>query len=94
VRDWADTATGCAADTRALAVLAASQRMKNTPPAVVEASKTIGAVLEDLETRTGSEVKDIALEDVVDTDPDTGQPVVQKAVEITLNPHPAKRWSR
>lgn len=65
-----------------------------TPPAVAEAEKAIGAVLEKLETKTGGDVKDIALEDMVDIDPETGQPAVQKAVEITMEQKPAKRWSR
>ncbi len=64
-----------------------------TPPAVAEAQKAIGAVLEQLEHRTGGEVKDIALEDMVDTDPRTGRPVVQKTVEITLDEKPRRRWS-
>jgi hypothetical protein len=63
------------------------------PPAVADAQKAIGAVLEELEHRTGGEVKDIALEDMVDTDPQTGRPVVQKSVEITLDEKPRKRWS-
>jgi hypothetical protein len=63
------------------------------PPAIAEAQKAIGAVLERLEDKTGGEVKDIALEDMVDIDPRTGRPVVQKAVEITLEEKPRKRWS-
>ena len=68
--------------------------MTTTPPAVAQAEKAIGAVLEDLENKTGGEVKDLALEDMVDIDPSTGQPTVQKAVEITLEQKPSKRWSR
>lgn len=68
--------------------------MTNKPPAVIEAQKAIGAVLDDLETKTSSDVRDIGLEDVVDTDPRTGAPVVQKAVEIKLQPRPSKRWAR
>ncbi|MCS4509196.1 hypothetical protein [Xylophilus ampelinus] len=68
--------------------------MTTTPPAVAQAEKAIGAVLEALENKTGGEVKDLALEDMVDIDPQTGQPAVQKAVEITLEHKVAKRWSR
>lgn len=67
--------------------------MSPKQPAVIEAQKAIGAVLEDLEAKTASEVRDIALEDVVDTDPRTGAPVVQKAVEIKIQPRPSKRWA-
>ena len=68
--------------------------MTNKSPAVVEAQRAIGAVLDDLETKTASDVRKIGLEDVVDTDPRTGAPVVQKAVEITLQPRPSKTWAR
>ncbi|QHI97121.1 hypothetical protein GT347_03455 [Xylophilus rhododendri] len=64
-----------------------------TTPAVIEAQKTIGTVLEQLEASTGAEVQDIGLEDMVDTDPRTGSPVVQKSVEIKLQPRKAKRWA-
>lgn len=67
--------------------------MTNIKPAIVDAQKEIGAVLEKLENNTGGEVRGIALEDMVDTDPKTGAPVVQKAVEITLTPRPTKKWS-
>lgn len=67
--------------------------MSPKQPAVIEAQKAIGAVLEDLEAKTASEVRDIGLEDVVDTDPRTGAPVVQKAVEIKIQPRPSKRWA-
>jgi hypothetical protein len=62
-------------------------------PAIVEAQKAVGAVLEALEAKTGGDVKDIALEDMVDTDPRTGAPVVQKAVEIKLQERPRKKWA-
>ena len=68
--------------------------MTDIKPAIVEAQKEIGAVLEDLEAKTNSEVKKIALEDLVDTDPQTGQPVVQKGVEITVNTRTTRKWSR
>ena len=67
--------------------------MTDTKPAVIEAQKAIGAVLENLENKTGTEVRDIGLEDMVDIDPRTGSPVVQKAVEIKLQPKPTKRWA-
>ena len=66
----------------------------STPPAIEQAKKTIGAVLEDLEVKTGAEVKDLALEDMVDIDPQTGQPAVQKVVEITLEQKAERRWAR
>ena len=72
--------------------------MKSTSPpskpAVDKAEKEIGAVLENLEEDTGGDVKDIGLEDVVDTDPATGQPVIEKAVEINLQDKPPRRWSK
>ena len=61
---------------------------------VQEAEKKVGAVLEQLEETTQSDVKRIALEDVVDTNPHTGKPEVQKAVDITVAPRPTKSWSR
>ena len=61
---------------------------------VQEAEKKVGAVLEELEETTQSDVKRIALEDVVDTNPNTGKPEVQKAVDITVAPRPTKSWSR
>lgn len=64
----------------------------NKPP-VNDAEKAVGAVLENLERKTGGEVTDISLEDVVDTDPDTGAPVVEKAVEIKLRDKPKRKWS-
>jgi len=67
--------------------------MSPKQPAIVEAQKAIGTVLEQLEAKTGGEVRDIGLEDMVDIDPRTGAPVVQKAVEITLQPRPAKKWA-
>lgn len=67
--------------------------MTNNRQAVIEAQKAVGAVLEELETKTGGDVKDIGLEDMVDTDARTGAPVVQKAVEIKLQERPSKKWS-
>ena len=59
-----------------------------------EAEKKVGAVLEDLEQDTGGEVKDIDLEQMVDTDPATGRPVIEKAVEIDLEHRQPRKWSR
>lgn len=67
--------------------------MKNAQHDVTDAEKAVGHVLEKLETATGGEVKGIGLEDMVDTDPETGAPVVKKTVEIKLTQRPAKRWS-
>jgi hypothetical protein len=61
---------------------------------VDKAEKEIGAVLENLEEDTGGDVKDIGLEDVVDTDPATGRPVIEKAVEVNLQDKPPRRWSK
>jgi len=62
--------------------------------AVEKAEKEVGAVLEDLEEDTQSEVKNIALEDVVEIDRDSGRPSVQKAVDITVTPKRERKWSR
>jgi len=43
---------------------------------------------------TRSDVKDIALEDVVDSDPHTGHPLFLKRVDITDLPRPVRNWSR
>jgi len=67
--------------------------MKRDSPKVEQAEKEVGAVLEKLETQTGDDVKDIGLEDMVDTDPHTGAPVVKKAVDIKVVSKPTKRWS-
>lgn len=68
--------------------------MTQPNPDVAEAQKQIGQVLEKLEGETGGEVKGIGLEEVVDTDPHTGRPVIKKAVDIKLLERPAKRWAR
>ena len=59
-----------------------------------KAEKKVAAVLEDLEDHTKSEVKKIQLEDVVDTDKETGKPSLQKAVDITVTPKADRKWSR
>ncbi len=61
---------------------------------VDEAEKKVSAVLETLEDDTDSEVERIALEDLVDTNPKTGQPEVLKAVDITMKSRPQRNWSR
>ncbi len=61
---------------------------------VNEAERRIGSVLVELETRTASDVKGISLEELVDTDPDTGRSAVHKGVEITMTPRPQRRWVR
>lgn len=67
---------------------------KTAPPPtpVEEAERKVGAILEELEEATDSEVKKIALEDVVDTDPTSGRPAVHQAVDITVQPRPQRRW--
>lgn len=70
--------------------------MTNSPPSsarIDEAEKVVGTVLESLEEKTGGEVRKIALEDMVDTDAQTGKPVIKKAVEIELKEKPPSRWS-
>jgi len=67
--------------------------MKRDTPQVEQAEKEVGAVLEKLESETGGDVKDIGLEDMVDTDARTGAPVVKRAVDIKIAQKPVKRWS-
>ncbi len=73
-------------------------------PAVDEAERKVAGVLHDLEQHTEGEVKAIDLEDLVergagslcalvDTD-HAGQPVVKKAVDITLQRNSKKDWAR
>ncbi len=62
--------------------------------AVESAEKTVAGVLDDLEDATGSEVKKIALEDVVDVNERTGRPEVRKAVDIQVQSRPERKWSR
>lgn len=62
-------------------------------PEVDRVEKKIGADLAELERVTGGEVKDIHLEDMVDTD-EAGRPVVEKAVDVDLQQRPARRWSK
>lgn len=66
----------------------------NKPTAVAQAEKKVAAVLDDLEQTTESEVQKLKLEDVVASDTVTGRPLVQKAVEITVQPRPHRQWAR
>lgn len=70
--------------------------MLKPPPAhkekIDQAKRKIGAVLDDLEQRTTSEVTDVDLEQVIDDDPKTGLPTVQDAVDIDVQPKPQRRW--
>ncbi len=59
---------------------------------VQEAERKVSAILADLEETTNSEVKDIDLEAVVDTDPASGRPAVHQAVEITVQPRERRKW--
>ena len=57
------------------------------------AERRMGSVLEGLEADTGGRVRDIELEDVVDTD-QHGRPVLKKKVEIAMEPRQVRHWSR
>src|SRR3989344_3856567 len=59
---------------------------------VAEAERKVSAILADLEETTHSEVKDIALEDVVETDAASGQPAVHQSVDITVQPRAQRQW--
>ena len=59
---------------------------------VEEAERKVSAVLEELEESLQADVKKIALEDVVDTDPASGRPAVHQAVDITVAPRAQRRW--
>ncbi len=61
---------------------------------VDEAERKVGAILDELEAKTNSTVKDIGLDDIVDTDRGTGQPVVHQTVDITVQPRPQRKWLR
>ncbi|KQP35464.1 hypothetical protein [Pseudorhodoferax sp. Leaf274] len=62
-------------------------------PEVDEAERKVGGLLGDLEESTDSEVKDVDVHEVVDTDAQ-GNPVVKKAVDITVEHRPKKGWAR
>ena len=72
-----------------------SIRNKQREPAEVgEAERKLGGVLHELEERTGVDVQDVELQEVVDTDA-SGAPVVRKAVDIQVARRPLKKgWSR
>ncbi|GKT20510.1 hypothetical protein [Acidovorax sp. SUPP3334] len=61
---------------------------------VDDAERRVGAVLEQLEEQTNSEVEKIALEDVVDTNEETGRPEVRKAVDIRVKPKVQRKWTK
>lgn len=68
-------------------------RITPLPKAEVdEAERKVSAILQDLEEDTNSDVKDIDLEDVVETDPASGQPAVHQTVDITVQPRPQRKW--
>jgi len=70
------------------------QQESQEKKAVEAAEKAVAGVLGDLEDATRSEVKKIALEDVVDVDERTGRPEVRKAVDIQVQAKPERKWSR
>ncbi|MBU0749528.1 MAG: hypothetical protein KKB95_12310 [Gammaproteobacteria bacterium] len=57
-----------------------------------EAERKVGAILDELEDDTHSDVKDIDLEDVIETDKDSGKPALHQAVEITVQPRAQRKW--
>ncbi|CAN7545633.1 hypothetical protein LJR129_003881 [Acidovorax sp. LjRoot129] len=59
---------------------------------IEEAERKVSAILEDLEQNTDADVKDIDLEDVVETDPSNGRPAVHQAVDITVQPRAKRKW--
>lgn len=59
---------------------------------VEDAERRVSAILEDLEEATNSEVKNIALEDVVETDTASGKPAVHQTVDITVQPRAQRKW--
>ena len=61
---------------------------------VDEAERKVSAILAELEEATHSEVKDIDLQDVVETDATSGHPAVHQSVEITVQPRAQRRWLR
>lgn len=61
-------------------------------PEVEQAERKIGAILGELEDQTNSDVKSIALEDVVETDRESGNPAVHQAVDIRVQPRAQRKW--
>lgn len=69
------------------------QKSTPVPKAQIDqAERKIGAVLEDLEQQTSSEVKDVELVQMVEDDPKTGVPAVHDAVDIDVDPRPQRKW--
>jgi hypothetical protein len=48
--------------------------------------------VDELEDDTHSDVKDIDLEDVIETDKDSGKPALHQSVEITVEPRAQRKW--
>lgn len=61
---------------------------------VDEAERKVSVILAELEEATHSEVQDIDLQDVVETDATSGHPAVHQSVEITVQPRAQRRWLR
>ncbi len=57
------------------------------------AERRVGGLLQDLEKDTGGEVKDVDVEEVVDTDKQ-GRPVLKKKVDIDMVPRKERHWMR
>ncbi|MFN3436375.1 MAG: hypothetical protein ACK41V_01650 [Acidovorax sp.] len=57
-----------------------------------EAERKVGAILDELEDDIHSDVKDIDLEDVIETDKDSGKPTLHQSVEITVEPRAQRKW--
>ncbi len=73
--------------------------MFRTPPSIPkekidQAERKIGAILEDLEESTSTEVKDVDLEKIVDDDPVTGRPTIHDGVDIEVEAKPQRKWRK
>lgn len=69
---------------------------RDTPaesPEVDAAERKIGGVLADLEADTGGEVRDVVLDQVVDTDAN-GRPVLKKKVDVKFQPKRDRHWAK
>jgi hypothetical protein len=73
--------------------LSSSRTTPGDGPAVEAAERKIGAVLADLEADTGGEVRDLNLEQIVDSDPH-GRPVLKKKVDVKFQPRPDRHWAK
>lgn len=70
------------------------QKSTPVPKAQIDqAERKIGAVLEDLEQQTSSEVKEVELVQVVEDDPKTGVPAVHDSIDIDVDPRPQRSGS-